>query len=130
MSSIDTLKTLLHLKVSDGKIKLPSFVNPNQRGSTNHIALYYLDDTENATLKIGKHVQIGFYSTEIQVAIRHTDYTKARTACYSALEYLGVNRDANTGIYYDVRDSTPVYKGIDDTGAEVWSFDIFLKGAK
>jgi hypothetical protein len=99
----------------------------------NHIALYYVEDTENETYHLGRYTKIGFYSTEIQVGVRHNDYDKARTACYSALEHLGVNRknpDNSTGISLDLHEATPEYKGIEDTGAELWAFNLFIKGAK
>jgi hypothetical protein len=129
MAAIDKLKEILDFKVnSNGKL-LPCKINPPQKANANLIALFY--NNENVVYKVGRTTRAGVYGTGVQVVVRNNNYDKARTAAFSTLEFLSVNRDSRTGVLmFPLEDIGPIYQGIDESGMENWSFNIIMKGEK
>ena len=127
MSSIDNLKTLLRGQVVAGDIKLPVIINEKNNSPKNCIRLFYTNENDyvSQSQKLAP-----YYSTGIQVTIRHTDYNTARNSTFTALEYINSNRKTLAGVYW-IPDTTPVYLGQDSqTTGYVWGFTISMKGAK
>ncbi len=128
MSSIDNLKGLLNQAVNVGGTKLRAVTEPNQQAGNNLIMLFY--NGVNSNLKLGKTTQIGAYVQGVQIAVKHTDYNKARTGSFSVLEFLSTRRDTIAGVYFDTRFSSPQSSGMDESGGHIWSFEIDMKGDK
>ncbi len=127
MSSIDNLKSLLNQTINVGGKKLRAVIEPSQDDNSNQIMLF--NTGINSNLKIGKHSQIGAYVQGVQIALRHTDYNKARDGAFSALQFLNTVRDSIAGVFYDTRNASPAYKGIDESGGHIWAYEIDMKGA-
>jgi hypothetical protein len=128
MASIDNLKTLLKFNISDGRYKMPVYINENNKSVKNAIFIFYTN--ENETLALATTVDRGYFSNSIQVVCRHNDYNKARTVAYAALKYIGSRKKTFTGLFIRP-ESPPVYTGIDElTSGYTWSFELTLKGAE
>lgn len=128
--SLAKIKTILDYTVSDGKFKLACEIEPPMNTNINMIGLYYLDITDNKVIALGRRTQVGLYSQEIQVVIRHNDKSKARDVSYSALQLLGINRDSAGTFIKFIDTQAPTYGGIDDKGGHIYSFIINMKGEK
>jgi hypothetical protein len=122
--SINTVKTILSGQIGDGRTRLSCVVNSNNAKAKNVIFLFYVD---SQPLAIGQKVRVGYYNQEIECAVRHTNYDKSREIAFQALELLGVNR-RNINVSLFLEDSSPNYKGIDNTSGHVWSFNFKIRG--
>jgi hypothetical protein len=124
---IDKLQTLLHQTIlGDGGLRASCVANPANNTAMNVILLFYRDDL-STNIKTGKYANSLFLSQGIEIATRDNDYNRSRSLCLKAIKYLGQNREQeNISIW--VKDSVPTYKGIDDTGGNVFSFTVLLRG--
>lgn len=123
---IDKTKALLNFTINQGGSKLPCYVNGDNMQETNTFILFYRDEL-STNIKTGKIANSLFLSQGLEVAARMNQYNDARSACLKAIKHLGQNREQqNMSIW--VKDSTPDYKGIDDTGGHVFSFTILVRG--
>jgi hypothetical protein len=125
--SIYKLRDLLQGNISDGTRGLGVNVNEKQPSGQNAIHLYYTEDNDWVS-EIQK--KANYYRHNVQVAVRHNDYDKARNASFTALEYINENRKTLTGVYF-MPDTTPIFAGIDERTNGYWfTFTINIKGAK
>jgi hypothetical protein len=125
--SIYKLRDLLQGNISDGKRGLSVNVNERQPSGQNAIHLYYTEDNGWVSEIQSK---APYYRHEVQVSVRHDDYDKARTASFTALEYINVNRKTLAGVYF-IPSTTPIFAGIDERTNGYWfTFNINIKGAK
>jgi len=126
MSAIDKVKTLLSGKISDTKKKLSVYVNDQNVTELDCIRLFY--NNENNRVSVTQS-NAPYYSTGVQVAVRHSDYNLARECSFKALEYINGNRKTEAG-YWWIPDaqSVPLYAGVDAIGGYVWTFNIKSKG--
>jgi len=124
MASIDNLKTLIDYQVSDGKKKIPCYVNDDGKTPINCIRLFYMFGTSFVSTS-----KAPYYNDRIQVACRHNDYDRGRTLAYDILERINTNRKTYSGVYY-IPDTVPDYAGIDKSGGYVWTFEILMKGGR
>jgi len=123
---INKIKTLLHQTIIINKYRMPCVINPANNTENNTFLLFYNDDL-STNIKVGKTANSLFMSQGIEVAARQNEYSDARTQCLKAIRYLGQNREQeNMSIW--LADSVPTYKGIDDTGSHVFSFNILVRG--
>ena len=125
-SPIQKLQSLLDNVINvDGK-KVRAKAEPEQMAESNMFQLFY--DGEDENIKVGKHTDAGFYSIGIQVTARHNNYEKSRRMAYSALQYIKRNRLTQSDISFRIGESAPSFLGKDDTGANVWGFNIKALG--
>lgn len=126
---IDTVRNLLHNTFSDGRVRLQAYANPTKDYPLKGILLFYTNDTvDNSIIALGRKTQIGLYSQGLQIAILHTDYSKARDIAYKVLEYLNVNMP--TGIVLRPEGS-PTYAGLQNgRGQHIYVIDYLMKGDK
>ena len=125
---IDTLKTTLNYKISDGRRKLQVYLNDENSQAKNCIMLFY--DNDNVVLARSRSEIGGYYSIGIQVVIRHNDYDTARATAFTALEYINANSKPSTG-YLIPDELPPIYLGIDErTGGYTWGFLVKGKGGE
>jgi len=124
---ITRLKSLLHQTIlDDGGFRASCVINPPNNTTMNGILLFYRDDL-STNIKTGKFANSLFLSQGIEVAARDNSYDRSRSLCLKAIKYLGQNREqVNMSIW--VKDSTPTFKGVDDSGGHVFSFTILLRG--
>jgi hypothetical protein len=129
MSAIDELKTTLDNKVNMGKYKAPCFVEDENVRENDGIFLFYTGN--NDTYKIGRFSQQGYFTQEVQIAVRHIDYDTARSTAFKAIKYLSLteNRNDYTNGLHFIPGAPPRYLGTDErTGAYWWGFEINVKG--
>ena len=114
MSAVSDIKDLLSGQFSDGYgPRLSCYVNTNVQKEKNCIMLFNTG-ADRPLLALGYYAKIGYYSREVEVAIRHGDYDKAEEISFQALKHLGNNRrNTNLSLYFT---ENPIYKGIDNTG--------------
>jgi hypothetical protein len=125
--SIYLLRDILHQQVSDGKRNMSVFVNEKQPSGQNAIHLYYTGDTDYVSETQRK---APYYRINIQVAVRHNDYDSARTASFTALEYINANRKPNNANYF-IPETTPIFNGQDERTKGYWfTFTVNTKGVK
>lgn len=123
---INKLRTLLHQTILEGGYRASCVINPPNNTNMNGILLFYRDDL-STNIKTGKHSNSLFLSQGIEVATRDNSYDRARSLCLKAIKHLGQNREQkNMSIW--IKDSTPNFKGVDDTGGNVFSFTVLLRG--
>lgn len=123
-TAIDTLQSILNFKVTDGSMKLPVYVNEWINSKNNGIYLFYNGDTTYT-----RNTLAAYYNQAIQIAVKHSDYDKARSSAFTAIEYLNSRRKSGDNYYRP--ETAPTYAGIDDnSGCHVWTFDIISQGGK
>ena len=125
---INKIKVLLHQTILQAKYKMPCVVNPGNQTEMNTFMLFYSDDL-STNIKTGKTSNSLFLSQGIEVAARQNEYSDARESCIKAIKRLGQNRE-QINMSIRVTDSTPTYKGIDDTGGHVFSFNVLVRGSE
>jgi hypothetical protein len=124
--SIDQLRDLLKYKVTINGKKVNAQSLPASNDKTgNVIHLFYNDDNE--TLKLGQCTEIGYFSTGVQVACRHSNNALCRQMAYSSIRYLNTQKNTIDGVFISMGIDAPSYQGIDETGNHVWVFTLKLK---
>lgn len=124
MSAITEIKTLLAGRFSDGTKKLSVYSDDKNVTEMNCIRLFYKNDN---TWVSTTQTLAPYYRTGIQVTVRHNDYEKARTMCYTIMEYINDNRKTKAS-YYFIPEGVPSYLGLDSIGGFVWGFNLSVKG--
>lgn len=126
--AIYLLRNLLQSQISAGNNKKFSvFVNEKEPSGQNAIHLFYTGDTDWVS-EITKKAP--YYRTNVQVAIRHNDFDKARNGAFTALEFINANRKASNANYF-IPDTTPISNGQDDRTQGYWfTFTVNIKGVK
>ena len=123
--AIDDVKNLLSSQIGDGKTRLSCVVNSNRSRAKNVMMLFYAG-VSAPPIALSAHSRIGYYTQEIQFAVRHQDYDKSRDIAFQALTLLGANRRNNyVSLFFD---ESPIYSGMDSTGGHVWSFNFKMRG--
>ena len=125
MASIDKLNALLTNRFSDKRSKIPSEVQPKENLQQNSFMLFY--NNENTTLAAGIRTEDAFYSTGVQIAVKHTDFDKARDLCFKAHKFLHANKRTEAGVWWIPLD-TPIFLGRDTKGSNVFAFNINMSG--
>lgn len=122
---IDDLKTLLNFKISDGRNKIPVYINESRKSPINIIVLFYNNDNDYVS-----ETKAAYYSNGIQIVCRHNDYNKARSMSYDIVEYIRANRKTISGAYW-MPELPPYFTGVDElTGGYTWSAEIKMKGGE
>lgn len=124
MAAIDTLKTLIGSKISDGKKKLSAYVNEKEIKESNCIAIYYTGQSDFVSTSKAK-----YYGNRVQVTVRYETYDKARSLAFDVMEYINSNRHNTAGVYF-IPETVPVYLGVDQTAGYVWGFEVSMKGSE
>lgn len=132
MSSLEKIKDLIHNKFSDGRDRMSAIINNNsETWPSKGILLFYVnDDVENleSIIALGQFTRIGLYNQEIQIAIIHDDYNRARDIAFQTLKYISTNKI--TGIRM-IPQGIPSYAGINgQRGAHVFTINYLMKGGQ
>jgi hypothetical protein len=123
-----TLKNILNFTISDGKQKLPCLYEASIAESKNCLMLF-LTGNDNPPIAVGTKVRVSLHSREVEVASKHSTKSTAEDVCFRALELLGINRQLPYMSLF-LRNSSPIYKGMDQDGSHVYSFKLLMRGKK
>jgi len=128
MSAINDIQSLLNNQIGDGRYRLQCEVEPTTQNRKDLIMLFYTGD-DNAPLAHSQNKKDGYYSIQIECAVRHKQKDKARDIAFQAFELLGsVRRQNSVSLFFT---ESPTYKGIDTTNAgHIYSFVFLSRGKK